>query len=153
MTAISSKSRTSWSNSAVLCLDTNVVIFFMNRRQPHIVERLRGEFEKAEHVVLSSVALFELEFGIAASGRRAENEAALAKFLTGVSDVLPFDADDAREAGDIRAALKQAGTPIGPYDALIAAQARRRGARLATLNAREFTRVGGLAVEDWAQPI
>jgi tRNA(fMet)-specific endonuclease VapC len=134
----------------VLCLDTNVVIFFMNKRQPHIVEQLRREFENVEQVALSSIVLFELEFGIAASGRRKKNEAMLAKFLTGVGEVLPFDTDDAREAGDIRAELRRAGTPIGPYDVLIAAQARRRGARLATLNGREFARVPGLLVEDWA---
>lgn len=134
----------------MLCLDTNVIIFFLNKRRPHIVERLRREFEKAEHVAISSIVLFELEFGIAGSDRREKNEAMLAKFLSGVSEVIPFDADDGREAGDIRAALKQAGTPIGPYDVLIAAQARRRGARLATLNAREFARVRGLMVEDWS---
>ena len=40
--------------------------------------------------------------------------------------------------------------PIGPYDLLIAAQARRRGAALVTLNRREFERVPGLMVTDWA---
>lgn len=73
----------------------------------------------------------------------------LSTFLGAGVDVIDFDAADAREAGDIRAHLKRAGTPIGPYDVLIAGQARRRGARLATLNAREFARVPGLIVEDW----
>jgi hypothetical protein len=49
----------------------------------------------------------------------------------------------------LRAQLERAGTPIGPYDALIAAQARRRSALLATANTREFTRVPGLKVVDW----
>ncbi|MGA9430725.1 MAG: PIN domain-containing protein [Xanthobacteraceae bacterium] len=66
--------------------------------------------------------------------------------------ILNFDADDAREAGDIRAALERAGTPIRPYDIHIAAQARRRGATLVTANAREFARVPGLAIQDWAAP-
>ena len=60
--------------------------------------------------------------------------------------------DDAREAGDIRAALERTGTPIGPYDVLIAAQARRRGAMLATANVREFARVPGLRLVDWSAP-
>jgi tRNA(fMet)-specific endonuclease VapC len=63
---------------------------------------------------------------------------------------LPFEIEDAEEAGDIRAALERAGTPIGPYDILIAAQARRRGAILVTANEHEFARVPGLMVEDWS---
>jgi tRNA(fMet)-specific endonuclease VapC len=66
--------------------------------------------------------------------------------------VLPFDAEDAREAGNIRAALFKLGTPIGPYGILIAAQARRRDAILVTSNEREFARVSGLKMEDWALP-
>jgi len=62
----------------------------------------------------------------------------------------PFEPEDAEEAGDIRATLERLGTTIGPYDILIAAQARRRGAILATANEREFSRVPGLKTEDWA---
>lgn len=60
-----------------------------------------------------------------------------------------FDAEDARHAGAIRAHLTAAGTPIGPYDALIAGQARARRLVLVTHNVREFARVPGLQVEDW----
>jgi len=63
--------------------------------------------------------------------------------------VLPFEVEDASHAADIRAELEKAGTPIGPYDSLIAAQARRRGAALVTLNSREFERVPGLLVVNW----
>jgi tRNA(fMet)-specific endonuclease VapC len=66
--------------------------------------------------------------------------------------VLTFDAMDAQEAGDIRARLRRAGTPIGPDDILIAAQARRRNALLVTANTREFAQVPGLRIEDWAVP-
>src|SRR3954452_10480627 len=65
-------------------------------------------------------------------------------------DILSFDAEDAAHAGDIRAHLESKGTPIAAYDYLIAAQARRRGAALVTLNTREFSRVPGLIVVDWA---
>lgn len=63
--------------------------------------------------------------------------------------VLDFDREDARRAGEIRAHLAAAGAPIGPYDALIAAQALARGLVLVTHNTREFARVPGLGVEDW----
>ena len=71
-------------------------------------------------------------------------------FLSGPIEVLPFETTDADEAGDIRAALERAGTPIGPYDVLVAAQARRRDALLVTANEREFARVPRLKFEDWA---
>jgi tRNA(fMet)-specific endonuclease VapC len=58
----------------------------------------------------------------------------------------PFEPEDAEEAGDIRAELEREGRPIGPYDILIAAQARRRGALLVTANTGEFTRVPGLKI-------
>ena len=55
-----------------------------------------------------------------------------------------------RSFREIRAFLEARGQPIGPCDTLIAAQARRRGATLVTLNTREFARVPRLSVEDWA---
>jgi tRNA(fMet)-specific endonuclease VapC len=63
--------------------------------------------------------------------------------------VLEFDQEDARQAGEIRAALAATGTPIGPYDVLIAGQARARSLVLVTHNTREFSRVSGLDIEDW----
>ena len=57
------------------------------------------------------------------------------------------------DAGDIRVTLERAGAPIGPFDILIAAQARRRGALLVTANGREFGRVPGLRFDDWAGPV
>jgi tRNA(fMet)-specific endonuclease VapC len=86
--------------------------------------------------------------------RRARGQSATRNasptFLLGPIEVLPFEPADAEEAGDIRAALERAGTPIGPYDVLVAAQARRRDALLVTANEREFARVPGLKLEDWA---
>ena len=58
-------------------------------------------------------------------------------------------ANDARRAGDVRAALRARGTPIGPYDVLIAGQALARGLILVTHNVAEFSRVEGLRVENW----
>ena len=60
-----------------------------------------------------------------------------------------FDNEDARCAGEIRATLAARGTPIGPYDTLIAGQAQARGLILVIHNTREFNRVEGLRIEDW----
>ncbi len=64
-------------------------------------------------------------------------------------EVVPFDKEDACQAGEIRAALAASGTPIGPYDVQIAGQARARGLVLVSRNLREFQRVDGLSVENW----
>jgi tRNA(fMet)-specific endonuclease VapC len=83
------------------------------------------------------------------SAKPQANTAVLASFLALDVAIWPFDPEDAEEAGDIRAVLERAGTPIGPYDILIAAQARRRRAVLITANERELARVPGLKTEDW----
>jgi tRNA(fMet)-specific endonuclease VapC len=133
----------------MLCLDTNVVIAILNRRPAEIAERFRRELTEGASIALPAVALFELWFGVAKSFRRVENQERLILFLQAPIEILTFDAEDAREAGEIRAFLESGGSPIGPYDLLIAAQARRRGAALVTANEREFSRVPGLNVEDW----
>jgi tRNA(fMet)-specific endonuclease VapC len=131
------------------CLDTNVVIAALKGEPPRLLARLAAELADGT-IALPAIVLFELEYGVAKSKRRRENEERLAIFLQAPISVLAFDADDVREAGEIRATLAKAGTPIGPYDILIAAQARRRGATLVTANAREFAHVPGLKTEDWA---
>ena len=65
--------------------------------------------------------------------------------------MLPFDASAAQHAGEIRARLSTAGTPIGGYDVLIAGHARSAGLTVVTNNTREFERVPGLEVVDWTR--
>ena len=134
----------------MICLDTNVVIASIKRKPYRVRERLLQSLAAGDAVGLSAIALFEMWYGISKSARRHESETNLLDFLTLDIAAWPFDAQDAQEAGDIRAALARAGTPIGPYDVLIAAQARRRNATLITANEREFSRVPGLKTQDWA---
>ncbi len=133
----------------MICLDSNVVIAVINGRSPQVRERMEQALVSEEPIALSAIVLFELWFGIAKSERRAENIAELEAFLARGFEILALDGDDAEEAGDIRATLARAGTPIGPYDVLIAAQARRRDATLVTATGRKFARVPGLKIEDW----
>ena len=79
------------------------------------------------------------------------NTARLEAFLTGPFEILDWDDADARAAGEVRAQLEAEGQMIGAYDALIAAQAVRRGITLVTANTKEFKRVDGLMWEDWAR--
>jgi len=134
----------------MLCLDTNIVVFAINGRRPEIVEHLNRELAAGTPMFIPAIVVYELEYGCAKSKRREQSRRALELFLLAGFDQPAFDAEDAREAGEIRALLEARGHPIGPYDTLIAAQARRRGATLVTLNVREFERVLGLNVEDWA---
>ena len=92
---------------------------------------------------------FESELMESASDRRVRSEAGLEAFLSLAVTPWSFEPEDAVHAGDIRAELEKAGTPIGYYDYLIAEQARCRGAALVTLNQREFERVPGLIVVNW----
>ena len=66
-------------------------------------------------------------------------------------NTLAFDAQDSVTAGNIRAQLEIKGTPIGPYDVLIASQALVRGLTIVTHNTREFMRIPGLPIEDWTE--
>jgi len=133
----------------MICLDTNIVISIVNRRSSSLRHRFNEQMRAGTPIALPVIALFEMRYGFAKSDRRQHNEDLLDRFLGLGIDVLPFEPEDAAHAGDIRAQLEKAGTPIGHYDYLIAAQARRRGAALVTLNRREFERVPGLIVVDW----
>ncbi len=133
----------------MICLDTNAVIAAIGGAASTLRAGVNRAVDQRVPVALSSIVLFELRYGIVNSARRERNAKALEDFLAGPIQVLDFDSEDAREAGDIGAALQRAGTPIGASDILIAAQARRRGALLVTANRREFERVPGLRFQDW----
>ena len=126
-------------------LDTNAVIAVMKDPRGTVARRLRTH--AARDIAVSAVVLHELYFGAFRSARVEHN---LARVEALRFPVLALDADDARAAGEIRAALAARGTPIGGYDLLIAGQARARGLTVVTANGREFERVDGLIVEDWA---
>jgi tRNA(fMet)-specific endonuclease VapC len=134
----------------MICLDSNAVIMALNAPMSPLRTRLRTTIQRGISVSISTVVLYELRYGAVRSDRPKHNAQRLADFLAGAIQVLPFEAEDAEEAGEIRAALDRVGTPIGPYDVLVAAQARRRRAVLVTANQREFGRVPGLATENWA---
>ena len=135
----------------MICLDTNIVIAAMNRRSPALRTRIERTLSNGVTIGMPTIVLSELWYGIKKSQRRQENTAALFAFLALEITHWPLDVEDAEVAGELLAALAKAGTPIGPYDILIAAQARRRGATLVTANEREFSRVPGLQTEDWTK--
>jgi tRNA(fMet)-specific endonuclease VapC len=130
-------------------LDTNAVIALLKDEPAIFRKRLRRAISKGAAIAVSSVVLYELWYGVACSVRRQENAERLRVFLSGGIAVSAFGEEDAMTAGELRAALEVAGTPIGPYDLLIAAQAVRGGATLVTANVAEFARVPSLQWQDW----
>lgn len=134
----------------MICLDTNIVIAAINGRVPNIRRRLMQVLADGTVVGIPAIVLYEMWYGIKKSARPQDNAANLVTFLALDVTPWPFEPEDGEEAGDIRAGLERAGTPIGPYDILIAAQARRRDALLVTGNTHEFARVAGLRTQDWA---
>ncbi len=125
-------------------LDTNTVIVLLNDSGPKTAKQ--AQKHRPGDIGISAIVAHELYYGAFKSKRTASNVALL---NTLQFEILEFDQDDARQAGEVRALLAMRGTPIGPYDVLIAGQARARGLILVTRNTREFTRVPGLAIEDW----
>lgn len=88
--------------------------------------------------------------GVEKSMAVEKNRVAMSLFLSPIT-ILQFDERAAEEYGRIKAELEKKGTPIGPMDTLIAGHARSSGLILVTNNTGEFSRVTGLAVEDWTQ--
>ncbi|MCZ7558911.1 MAG: type II toxin-antitoxin system VapC family toxin [Burkholderiaceae bacterium] len=128
-------------------LDTNAVIALVMRRSRALLRRV--EASEPGSLGVSSVVAHELYFGAYRSRKIAFNLETL-RLLFADLVVLDLDREDARVAGEIRAELANEGTPIGPYDVLIAGQAKARAIPLVTHNAREYSRVGGLRIEDWS---
>lgn len=127
-------------------LDTNVLSDFA-RGDRGVMTRLRQE--APSQLAVSVITEMEVEYGLARNPSLAPRVHEAMRTLLGAISVLPFEREDARVAGQLRASLNRQGTPIGAYDLLLAACALRRGLELVTHNAREFARVGGLGLEDW----
>lgn len=132
-------------------VDSNVCIAVMNERaSSRLKTRLNHAIRNEEGLYVPSVVAHELWYGVSKSPRAQENGKRLTEFLDEPFQVLDFQERDARRAGEIRAELARRGTPIGPYDVLIAGQALARNLTLITANTREFSRVNGLQLADWS---
>ena len=125
-------------------LDTNAVISLLNSVTSPTAVKARQV--NPREVGVSSIVAHELFYGAFKSARPTQNVALVDALQF---DILEFDKEDARQAGEVRAHLAKRGTPIGPYDVLIAGQALARSLILVSHNTNEFTRVPGLQLEDW----
>jgi tRNA(fMet)-specific endonuclease VapC len=127
-------------------LDTNAVIALVGHRSPKLLARV--EASERGTLAISAIVAHELWYGAYRSQKVAFNLETLRLLFTDLP-ILDINPEDARVAGEIRAELARQGTPIGPYDVLIAGQAKARDLTLVTNNMSEFRRVTGLMHEDW----
>jgi len=127
-------------------LDTNAVIALIGRKSDELIKRIFHS--PPNSIALSSIVVYELYFGAHKSVKIQYNLETL-RLLLADFPIMEFDQQDAFIAGEIRAVLERKGTPIGPYDILIAGQAKARNLTLVTNNIGEFSRVENLQVEDW----
>lgn len=128
-------------------LDTNMVIYIIKHKPASVLEHFQ-QYEPSGFCI-SAITLAEMQYGISKSSQPGKNQLALVSFLSNIA-VLPFEDGAAVEYGDIRAGLEKKGMPIGPNDMLIAAHARAMDLTVVTNNTKEFARVPGLRLENWA---
>ena len=127
-------------------LDTTVISDF-TRGVPNVLAHLKA-LNKGD-VAISTVTSMEIEYGLMLNPARARKIEPMIRALLQDLQVFPYEPQDATATAAIRAALSKRGTPIGPYDVMIAGTALRRGVVMVTSNRGEFERIHGLVLEDW----
>jgi len=130
-----------------LMLDTNICIYLIKEQPASVLDRFTAY--PVGDIGVSVVTLAELEYGVAKSSRPARNRAALEQFVSPL-EVAAFDRDATAVYGKVRTLLEKKGQPIGSMDLLIAAHAISLDVQLITHNVKEFGKVPGLRIEDWA---
>ena len=131
-------------------IDTNILIYLMNSKSPRLQSRFTRK--NVEQFCVSSITVAELIYGAKKSAKVEKNIEAVVKILSPFT-IMDFSGLDAFEYGEIRAGLELKGTLIGGNDLLIASQARRQNLVVVTANEKEYRRVPGLKVENWADDI
>jgi len=136
--------------SQTYMLDTNICSFIMREQPATVIARLEHAVQQRQRIVVSAITYAEMRFG--AVGKKASPRHALLveAFCQRLDAVLAWDRAAVDATTDLKIALAAAGTPIGNNDAAIAGHAIAAGAVLVTNNTREFARVEGLRLEDWA---
>lgn len=129
-------------------LDTNICIYAIKHKPEQVFLKLQ-EHDPSE-VCISSVTYAELMHGVEKSQAIEKNRIALALLLANI-EVLDFDSSAAENYGKIRAYLEKCGNPIGPLDMMIAGHAKSLDYTIVTNNMKEFNRIKGLKLENWAE--
>ncbi len=129
-------------------LDTDVCIFALKERSLSLKKRIMGHLP--EQVKIPAMVKAELMFGAHRSSDAAKAHFAVEGLLAPF-EIVPFDADGAACYSKIRHELERKGKSIGPNDLIIASIVLSRQGTLVTHNLKEYERVSGLKIQDWAK--
>jgi len=129
-------------------LDTNICIYIIKKKPLEVLSKLKKKSKN--DIYISSITVAELEYGVEKSQFPEKNKIALVEFLS-IFIILNFDDKDAAAFGKIKTKLEKIGKIIGPMDLLLASQATSKKLILVSNNTKEFERVEGLQIENWAQ--
>lgn len=133
-------------------LDTCICSFIMREVPISVLKKLQSVVSKQHRVVISAITYQEMQFGLLGKKASPKHAVLVAEFLKRIDGVLPWDKKAVDATTEVRKQLMAKGTPIGNNDTAIAGHAIATGCVLVTNNTREFSRVDGLNLEDWAQP-
>ena len=131
----------------IYMLDTDICIYIIKRKPLHVLERLKSI--QPDQLSMSAITFAELMNG-AKKSQRVEANVSRLNALGEILEICSFDQQAAIAYGDVRSSLEKRGEVIGPHDLLIAAHALSLDRTLITNNEREFKRVEGLKVDNWA---
>lgn len=130
-------------------LDTCICSFIMREQPAAVIKRLEQAVLRNHRIVVSAITYAEMRFGATGPKASPRHIALVEAFCARLDAILPWDRTAVDATTEIKVALRQIGTPIGPNDTAIAGHAMAVGAILVTNNTREFERVPGLKLEDW----
>lgn len=136
--------------AAVYMLDTNICSFIMRARPASVLEHLQRVAESQHQIVISVITYYEMLLGTVGRNASPRHARLVEAFVSRLSAILPWDAASAQRAMLIKQDLLAKGTPIGGNDTMIAGHALAADCVLVTNNTREFARIEGLRLEDWA---
>jgi tRNA(fMet)-specific endonuclease VapC len=128
-------------------LDTNICIYLIKKKPPSVLRKFSTR--SVGEIVVSSITVAELQFGVQKSLYPSQNQRALDQYLVPLT-IVNFDDKAAVTYGMVRATLERQGTPIGSLDTLIAAHALSLDITLVTNDTRKFSRVPDLQLANWA---
>jgi tRNA(fMet)-specific endonuclease VapC len=132
----------------IYLLDTCIVSLFF-RKENRVIEELKTKIP--DQLKISTITVMEIEYGLQLNPALQKKVHPLWQAFKEQTEILSFSEADAICAAQIRSVLKKEGRPIGPYDILLAGIAKNRNLTFVTDNMSEFTRVGGLLLENWVK--
>lgn len=130
-------------------LDTNICSFIMREMPASVLQRLATASVQKHRIVISAITYAEMRYGQIGKKASARHKTMVDEFVLRLDAILPWDRHAVDAATEVKKALSEAGTPIGPNDTAIAGHAIAAGCILVTNNTREFSRVANLVYEDW----